>query len=33
GKFEFQLRLQEFIELGRGADKLPAVKYSRKHTL
>ncbi|GJV45794.1 DNA mismatch repair protein MSH4 [Tanacetum coccineum] len=25
-KFEFQLRLQEFIELGRGADKLPAVK-------
>ncbi|GJR20163.1 high mobility group B protein 6 [Tanacetum coccineum] len=33
GKFEFQLRLQEFIELGRGADKLQAVKYSRKHTL
>ncbi|GJR28143.1 macrophage erythroblast attacher-like protein [Tanacetum coccineum] len=30
-KFEFQLRLQEFIELGRGADKLPAVKYARKH--
>ncbi|PWA51937.1 toll/interleukin-1 receptor (TIR) domain-containing protein [Artemisia annua] len=30
-KFEFQLRLQEFIELGRGADKLLAVKYARKH--
>ncbi|GJZ06142.1 hypothetical protein Tco_0539935 [Tanacetum coccineum] len=29
GKFEFQLRLQEFIELGRGADKLPAVKPPR----
>nr|GEZ80455.1 E3 ubiquitin-protein ligase UPL2-like [Tanacetum cinerariifolium] len=28
GKFEFQLRLQEFIELGSGANKLPVVKYS-----
>nr|GEU50267.1 E3 ubiquitin-protein ligase UPL2-like [Tanacetum cinerariifolium] len=26
GKFEFQLRLQEFIEMGSGANKLPAVK-------
>lgn len=25
------MRLQEFIELGRGADKLLAVKYARKH--
>ncbi|KAJ4824601.1 hypothetical protein Tsubulata_010914, partial [Turnera subulata] len=30
-KFEFQLRLQEFIELVRAENHLPAIKYARKY--
>lgn len=30
-KFEFQLRLQEFIELVRADSNIPAITYARKH--
>ena len=30
-KFEFQLRLQEFIELVRADENMQAITYARKH--